>query len=245
MTARALLPVLLLASTACRTAAPDAGRPTAWDGELRTWGTLRAALRDGHDQARVAVSDVAATGVFAVGALEGLAGEVTILDGEVWITEGTDPVTTRRGLTDDQATFLFAAQVDDWQAVPIAAAVDPSIFDTYLEQTARAHGLDTDQPFPFHVNGPLVHLHMHVIAGECPIRARMLGTESATPAFDVHEPAATGRLVGFYAPDAGGIVCHSGSVTHVHGVLEGDAALTGHVETVGLGAGATLWLPRL
>ena len=237
-----LTAVLLLAavSFSCRT------EPAPWSGELQTWGTLREALRDGEVEARVDTADVAHVGVWGVGALEGLAGEVTIADGEVWVTEGdADAPTTRRArAAEASATVLFAAEVDEWIELDVDQPVDPSVLDAYVASRAKAAGLDVERPFPFVVEGELVHLNMHVVAGECPIRARMTGADVAHRPYELHADSAQGRLVGLFAPDSAGIVCHMGSSTHTHVLLEGERPMTGHVETVGLAAGAKLRLPR-
>jgi len=216
-----------------------------WNGHIQRWGTLREALRDGQDHARVAVTEVARKGVYAIGALEGLRGEITVFDGEVWVSEGhaQRPVTTRGAATSANATVLFAAEVHAWREIVVDADVDPSELDAYLASQARAAGLDTSEPFPFVVEGGLRQLSMHVIAGECPIRARMLGRETTAPAYELHAASVDGRLVGVFAADSSGTFCHMGSRTHVHALLERGGGLTGHAETVGVAAGAVLKLP--
>lgn len=217
----------------------------AYRGDLRGWGTLRAALRDGEDQARVAVAEVARPDTYALGALEGLAGEVTVLDGEVWVTRGDaeHPVTRHGPSSDERATVLFAFEVQRWRELLVAEDVDPSELDSYVAARAREAGLDLTRPFPFRIEGGLVHLDMHVVAGECPIRARQLGTEASAGAYQLHAAATPGRLLGIFADHSAGVVCHMGSRTHVHAVLDTDGGLTGHVETVGLARGAVLLLP--
>lgn len=236
--------VLCLFFVSC-TATEEPAASTSWSGDVERWGTLREALRDGEDQARVAVADVARKGVYAIGALEGLRGEITVADGEVWISEGgvPRPLATRGRSTSAHATVLFAAEVRAWREIVVEAEVDPSELDAYVARQALAAGLDLTRPFPFVVEGGLRHVDMHVLAGECPMRARMLGREMTSPANQFHSAATDGRLIGLYAADSSGILCHMGSRTHVHVLLEQDGGLTGHAETVGLAAGAVLKLP--
>ena len=235
---------LALVLFSCQAAGPE--HRSAWSGELEQWGTLRAALRDGQVEARVRVADVAREGVWAVGALEGLRGEITIADGEVWISEGgaERAVTTRGRDSEASATVLFAAEVAEWHELTLEADVDPSVLDAFLAEQAAAVGIDVSAPFPFVVDGGLEHVRLHVIGGECPIRARMLGRAATFPPYELDLAAAPGRLVGIYAPDSGGVVCHAGSRSHAHALLEADGGLTGHVETVGLRSGSILRLPR-
>ena len=232
------LPILSCAAT-------EEPAPAAWRGDIERWGTLREALRDGQHQARVALADVAREDVYAIGALEGLRGESTVLDGEIWISEGDEhrPVTTRGLVTDANATVLFAAEVRAWHEIMVATDVDPSELDAYIAHQAEAAGLDPKRPFPFLVEGGLRHLSLHVLAGECPIRAHMLGKEMTSPPYQLHSESVDGRLVGLYAADSAGILCHAGSRTHVHALIEQDGGLIGHAETVGLAAHARLKLP--
>lgn len=248
MVSQASLALLLLGLAGCAVAPTHeaAAREPMWQGSVEGWGTLREALRDGQVQARVALGDVARPGTWAVGALEGLRGEITIADGEVWVSEGSagGAVTARGATSSESATVLFAAEVASWREVVVAQDVGTSELDAYVEGQARAAGLDVSRPFPFVVEGELHHLRIHVIAGECPTRARMLGGEPAAPPFELHADATSGRLVGIHATNSSGVVCHMGSSTHVHALLEEQGGLTGHVESVGLGEGAILKLPR-
>ncbi len=226
--------------SACRSAspAPDAG--------VRGWGTLREALRDGEVQGRVDLDEAAGDGVWGVGALEGLAGEVTIVDGDVWVTvvDGGSPSTTIGSGAGARATVLAAARVAEWIDVPVPDAVDAADLDAFVESAARAHGLDTGTPFVFRVEGALTDLRLHVIAGECPMRARALGETLTTPPYELAVAKASGGLVGVYAEESAGELCHRGSRTHVHAVLTDGVLLTGHVEAVGIAPGAVLRLPR-
>jgi hypothetical protein len=236
------LPVLLAASCTTTRGSPPA---SAWHGEVETWGTLREALHDGADQARVAVASAARPHVYAVGTLEHLRGEITIDDGDTWISEGhADRAVTTRVPDGAQATLLFAADVSEWQALTALHDVPAAELDAWIASRARAAGLDTSRPFPFVVEGGLRDLKMHVIAGECPIRARASGQPMTSPPYELELDATDGRLVGIYAEASTGIICLMGSRTHVHALLERDGGLTGHVETVGLAAGARLELPR-
>ncbi len=241
-----LLPLALLLS-ACQATGSDHSYGTSpWQGKFEQWGTLQEALRDGQVEGRVRVGDAAHEGIFAVGALEGLRGEVTIVNGEIWISEGAaeQAATTRGFVSDEQATVLFAAEVEHWQDFPVAGDVDPSVFDAFLAEQAKLAGIDATHPFPFIVEGKLRHLKLHVIAGQCPMRSRMLNEDPKFPPYEWQAEATDGRLVGIYATDSGGVVCHAGSDTHVHAIIENDMELTGHVESVGLAAGSTLRLPR-
>ena len=65
-----------VAATGCTNSTP----------RIEQYGGMREVLRDGKAQRRIALLDaVARPHEYGVGALENLAGEITIADGEVWI----------------------------------------------------------------------------------------------------------------------------------------------------------------
>jgi len=239
--------VLLGLASACASDRHSAQDAQAWSAELRQWGTLREALRDGRVEGRVALASVAERGTWGVGALEDLAGEVTFVDGEAWVSRGDAGAyrTTRGEPGDERATVLFVADVGAWQVVPVEEAVDPSVLGAWVAERAAEVGLDVGRPFPFVYEGPLTAPRAHVIAGACPLRARMLGGEPEPAPFVFEAPSAEGQLVGIHARDSHGVVCHAGSSVHVHANLEGEhGPLTAHVEWVGLAPGGVLKLPR-
>jgi alpha-acetolactate decarboxylase len=212
-------------------------------GTVRTYGTLREALRDGATQARVDVAEIAGPTLCAVGAAAGLDGEITALDGACWISRVRGGAVQTERSHQAAATVLFAAEVARWTSVAVEADVHPAALEAFVGECARAAGLDPNAPFPFAVEGELLAMDVHVLAGQCPIRARMLGLPVTSPPWRARFDRVRGRLVGIHARDAAGVITHHGSATHVHAVVEGDSAFTGHCDAVGIAAGATLRLP--
>ena len=130
------------------------------------------------------LADVACPGTWGLGALTDLAGEVTVCDGEVWICVGDaeHPATSHGAPGDVSAAVLFVADVPARTEAAVTETVDSSVFDAWLDGQVRAAGLDPTAPFPFVVEGGLRHLQLHVLAGACPMRARLLGRAQAARA---------------------------------------------------------------
>jgi len=231
--------VVLLLTAACATSSA----PTASAGTVQSWGTLREALRDGQTGARVDVSSVLGPGMVGVGALADLDGEVTIVDGRLLVSRVRDGRVESTSSGEVQATILAASYVSEWQAVMVNQDVAPSELDRFVAAQAEMAGLDTGEPFPFVIKGELQDLRVHVLAGECPIRARMLGAEMKSKPYESHFARIDGLVVGIYARDSGGELTHHGDDTHVHAIVSSEVEFTGHVETVGVAAGAVLRLP--
>lgn len=212
----------------------------------RQWGEMKPVLHGGQTEGRVALADLELDEhTFAVGALAGLRGEVTIDGGEVIVTRGlsqTELETT--GAADHRATMLFLGRARRWREHTVERDVPSAELDDYLGGLVDEGGLAGAGPLPFVVEGPLRQLRLHVIAGECPLHAQMHGVELTRPPF-VHETdAVSARIVGIYARGGAGKVTHRGSETHMHAILEIDGERSaGHVERVGLARGAVVRLP--
>jgi acetolactate decarboxylase len=207
---------------------------------------MRDVLRDGNTEARVALSDADITEEsFGVGALAGLEGEVTIDAGHVTISRstGADTVTTTGIFDGDAASMLFLGTVSRWSNVDINKPISSLEVDGFLAAALAGHNTNHG-PTPFRMEGEFSDIKMHVIGGQCPIRARMYGEPMTKPAFALDIPQGTATVVGIYAADAAGDVTHMGSDTHMHIIVEHDGrTITGHIESIGVLPGSTLHIP--
>lgn len=209
-----------------------------------SFGSVRSVLRDGQSQARVQLHTLDRDGLVAVGAAAGLDGEITIDGGRCLLSQVRDGKLQTSRDPVAAATMLFAARVPAWQTIVVEQDVPAERLGEYLRDLIEDLGLHPVPPVPFRAEGPLLDLNLHVIAGQCPIRAAHAGLELTSPPYRLEQARGNGRLVGFYAPDGGGQITHHGSSIHVHAVLREPRLLTGHCEAVGLAAGAHLYLPR-
>lgn len=215
-------------------------RQVGWEGETKRWGSVVEVNRDGRTEGRVRVIDaVAGPSTVGLGALAGLDGEVTIVDGATWTSrvERGGRVSTLHGAAlDDRAAFLVTADVEHWVEIPVP-------FDVDLRQLAELGGWnDVDwTAMPFVVKGRLRSLESHVVNGACPLRGDT-GPDQA-PARRDYETL-FGTLVGFWTRDVSGTISHPNEPSHVHVVIGGDDSWTAHVERVRVGAGSILRVPR-
>lgn len=226
---------------------------TAEPWSLEIYGTMREAIGLGQNQGRVTLGPlIAQPHLYAVGAVAGLGGEITILDGHAVVStvgpthtlvtlEESDAATT-------QATLLMGARVPVWDVWEIPRDFAPADLENYIEEMAIKNGINVDEPFPFLVEGKLLQLHAHVINGACPVHSRrnQLQIPVAQQPHDLHLDGLTGKVVGFFATNAAGRMTHPGTRLHAHVIYnlgQGETA-TGHLETWGVQAGATLRLPR-
>ena len=213
------------------------------------FGEMRAVMREGHTESRIPLADaIARPHAVGVGALEGLAGEITIVDGDVWVSRVTETglrVTGPDPIDGDRATLLTLAHVPRWQAVTIDKVAEGRDLESLIERTAHAHGIDTTKPFPFMIEGNTNAIEIHVINGYCPV-----ATDPATVDAEPWRWSSSGPLdvviVGFFAPDMAGVMTHHGTAIHAHAVLSvKERTITGHVERLSTTAGMILRVPAV
>lgn len=223
----ARLTSLLLLLSACRSAPEPV--------PLETWGGMREALREGRSEARVALAEVAVPGTYGVGALAGLEGEITIVDGRALVarvSEGACGVT--EAAPGDQATLLVVARVPRWRELPLADCDGYAELEAQVAAQLERAGIDPRQPTPLLVRGRAPSIDYHVIAGSCPIA----NPDGPAP-WRYHGPLDRVELVGVHAEGAAGTLTHHTHRSHLHVVAEGR---TGHLDEVVL-RDAILLLP--
>jgi hypothetical protein len=211
---------------------------------------MHETLAKGKHQARVRLADLlAAEHFYGVGAIEGLRGEITILDSAAFATaaaseDGLDSLDA----STQAATLLVGQSVPRWTDIALQDAVTPEGFDDVIRDSAVGRGLDPVQPFMFLVEGDLIDVRLHVIDGACPVHARMqkLETPPDRHPYELNATRLRGTVVGVYAPDAVGKLTHPDTSTHAHLIFTDPKTgkrVTGHLERAGISGGATVKVP--
>lgn len=223
------------------------------DGTIVQFGNMHEAIGEQQDQGRVQLGQlVKQPHFYAVAALEGLAGEVTIRNGIVTITSVDSEGhlnAVEESNTNRKATMLVGAYIPSWIRQKIPNKVAPQEFDKFIADSASAAGVNTDKPFVFSMKGEFTDVRFHVINGACPIHARIqeIDLPKEQQPFESELKQVPGTLVGVYAKDAVGNLTHPATSTHVHLVYKNESTgrlLTGHIEKIGLAAGTVLMLPK-
>ena len=208
-----------------------------WDGTVQQWGAMREVLALGKTHSRVRLADVIEKPhAFGVGAVAGLMGEVTILNGKAFVAQLEGEFVTSAVQQGHEATLLAAAYVPAWQSLAIESALDSDQLMVFIKSQAQQNNINTDEPFPFLIEGNL-SVSAHIINGNCP---RAGGEEPIR--FECKDRA--GTIVGIYAENAAGTLTHHGDVSHMHVVFENESAQSGHVDDVVVMQGAMLKIPK-
>ena len=231
-----------------------AGPGTAGVPEVETFGTIAQLVRDHDAGAKVDLASVTRRPhAYAVGSLENLRGEITIVDGEVWLSypparPGAAVRVVKTAGGNEAAAFLVATHADeraDWTAIDLPDGLASRDAAARLARWARERGLGgpDGRPVPFRLDGELTSLTLAIVDGR--LVPPGPGTEESMKRAQVIEThaRARGTLVGFcsFAP-AGSTFTIPGQPCHVHAVLPEERA-TGHAQDFVVAPGATLWMP--
>ena len=231
--------LLVAALPGCATEAPAS--------RILQFGGMREVMREGRDETRVRLAELGAVagpggGLIAVGALGGLAGEVTA-DGETWwiATAGDERVQVLHAPGEHGAALLTAARVAAWDEASAAGPLNEARLGAVVSEHLRARGLDPSQPWAVRIEGRSAALELHVIRGDCPH-----APDAAIPAWRGSPPEGTPVvLVGFHAPGKAGLLTHHGTEFHLHAILnDGTGPVAGHVDRFTLLPGARVLLAR-
>ncbi len=236
-----LVPVII--AHGCKS---DVDGTHAWNGKVEVHGALRAMMHEGETGTMVTLDTMLPdSNLYALGALTGLAGEVTVIAGKAYLSypEGMDGVRIRTtGMSDDGATLLVSAVVPAWRAVTIEKPIRFDAIDAEVARLAAAAGQHTGGRIPFLIEGDFEDLQWHVIDGSRTGPGGESGTDHLKAAVKDTIDRARGTLVGFYSPDDQGVFTHMGSKTHIHCSVD-DPPGSGHVDHVVIPAGSVIKFP--
>lgn len=197
-------------------------------------GSMRATMREGQLGGLVRMDTIAMAGIYGLGPLEYLQGEITVVDGVCHVSsvarDGSVVVEQR---DDVAAPFFVHAQLAGWRSVILDDGVrDLPSLDAFLDRQA----VDRDAPFVFRMTGMVRQARIHVM--DVPPGAVFSSPEDAhrhRRHFDLQDREV--ELLGFYSRDHRGVFTHHDSNIHLH-LITIDGAMMGHLDQLELAPGA-------
>jgi acetolactate decarboxylase len=192
-------------------------------------------------------------GLFAVGPVEALDGEITVLDSRPFVSQVRGDAyvvdhTYRQG-----AVFLVWTERTTWRDVAIPATVTGyRDLQAFVRSRAAASGIDVTKPFPFLVAGTAAGIRWHINVDRTdgqPItpalfaksKASYVLTNEAVDIVGFYSEGHPGVFISQYAP---AMTPESGATNaiHIHVVSRASSA-TGHIDDITLGPDMVLRLP--
>lgn len=188
-------------------------------------GAMHEVIHNGRGAGVISMDSLTGPGLYGVGPLEHLRGEITVIDGVCHVARVINHSVRVSANRDVRAPFFVHARVERWEPVELPDHVlDLAGLDAFL--TARA-GADPG-PFAFRLVGEVDSASAHVLA--VPEHMEVRSREEAH-AFDVHlrfdrEPV---ELIGFFSTMHRTVFTHHDSNIHVH-LISPDRKRMGHAD---------------
>jgi len=192
-------------------------------------------------------------GLYAIGPVAGLDGEITIFDSKPHVSRVHGSGYAVDHAWNDGAIFLVWSSQRNWKDVPIPAGTGGYLdLQKFVKAQAAANGIDTSKPFPFLLAGTPAEIKWHINVDRSegkPITPELFA-KSKAGYVTKGEPV---DIVGFYSERHPGIFiskyapaiqADSGQTNaiHIHLVSRKTEA-TGHIDDIKLGDGLILRLP--
>jgi acetolactate decarboxylase len=210
---------------------------------LRFVGSQREAIMLGLRDARLDLRTLQGhSHLYGLGPIEGLRGEVTIVDGRPSLARVASDGGVRVEESFDAGVpfFVWAEVSDGWRGVPVPDGVRSyAELEAFVGEAGRAAGLT--RAFPFTVTGVPARVDLHVVnlAPGAPPGMAVHGEGQANIALSGRQAT----LVGFWSAEHAAVFTPMDSRVHIH-VQSAGNDMSGHVDRVDLaGGGMVLGLP--
>ncbi|MEP2671255.1 MAG: acetolactate decarboxylase [Cyclobacteriaceae bacterium] len=208
--------------------------------EVNIVGELRAIMRENKTEANINLLDLKEEEhLYALGALEGLAGEVLIMDSNPMISKVKGDSFAIVNNYDAKATLLVYTQVKDWDSFDINEDLMLGELEEFVNEKAMQAKLA--EPIPFLVKGTASKLNWHIVNGSP--GANATHEDHASSGFNREWNDAEVEILGFYSQTHHGVMTHHGENSHLH-FLSRNGSATGHVDEVLIKKGSFLFIPK-
>lgn len=206
-------------------------------------GALKNMMHKGDISAKVALKAFENVEHFyALGAIENLKGEIQVFDSKPFNTMVIDSTLNFDNSLNKKATLLVYASVNKWKSINIPTTiVTYEELESYIEQAAKDNKINTNEPFPFLMEGTLKSFDWHVINwkdGDM-VHSHEKHVNSGLNGTIENEKV---ELLGFYSDAHKAIFTHHTTNMHIH-VKTVDNKIAGHLDGLTLGKGMILKLP--
>jgi acetolactate decarboxylase len=225
------------------------------EGLVEYIGAQKDIFVSGKAASVVSLEDLAdRKGLYAMGPIDGLDGEITIYDSKPYITKVRDKDFVVDNTFKHGAFFLVWSEQMKWKDVSVPATVKGYIdLQQFVKAQAQAAGIDVAKPFPFLLAGTPAEIKWHINVdrtGGKPI-TKELFMKSKEPFVTKNEPV---DIIGFYSDHHAGVFLNQFSPAikegsgmqneiHIH-LISRVSKAAGHIDDLTLGEGMVLKLPQ-
>tara|TARA_Y100001934_G_C12240039_1_gene719833 strand:+ start:171 stop:953 length:783 start_codon:yes stop_codon:yes gene_type:complete len=188
---------------------------------------MRKVMWKGELEAKIRFDSLNLDDYYGLGPLEGLAGELMIWNGKVWVSRfvSADSMQVYED-SSSGAPFFVASRVKSWQKIELPSEVkDIHSLEKFLNEQAYFSG----RPYAFRLEGRLPFADIH-------LQNLKPGSKVSSPE-EAHAGQANYQLenidadvLGFYSKEHQGVFTHHDSHLHMH-LLSKDQQWMGHLDS--------------
>ncbi|MBL6447145.1 acetolactate decarboxylase [Fulvivirga sp. 29W222] len=207
--------------------------------EVKYAGKLREIMHKNDISGKIAIDSLLERpGLFAVGALDSLSGEILVEEGTLYISRVEGEEVSLSKAKNAQATLLVYAHVNDWKRVQLPDSLNSMEelegFLAHLANTQRV-----SKPMLFRLSGMPTNIRYHIIR---PLGANATHRERKAAGFSGVLTGEQVSIIGFYSDQHQGVFTHRDSNVHMH-VRNDNESIAGHVDDIQLGSNVQLYIP--
>ena len=225
------------------------------EGLIEYVGAQKEIFKTGKAASVVSLEDLAdRKGLYAMGPIDGLDGEITIFDSKPYITKVRGNDYTLDKTFKHGAFFLVWTENKNWVDVPLPATVKGYVdLQKFVKEQAQKAGVDVTKPFPFLMAGTPTEIKWHINVDRTegkPINKELF-VKSKEPYVTKGEPV---DIIGFYSEKHSGIFLSqyapaikegSGMENYIHiHLVSKTSKAAGHIDDITFGDGMVLRLPK-
>jgi acetolactate decarboxylase len=205
--------------------------------KIQVAGAMSNIMQKGNLSAYADLDTMQKDGLYALGPVENLKGEIIVLDGKVYVTSKSGDSLVNRDKS-PKAAMLVYSYVSEWQKLEKKVAVSGlEELQKFIELTAKDAGVDVNQPFVFKLEVRAKELKYHIIDWE----------EGQEHTMDNHKQFAYVKmeqgqefvLLGFYSNKHHSVFTHHSTNIHVH-VLNKKTGEVGHLDAIDVEGNVTV-----
>lgn len=231
----AILSLLIVSCSNLKEAAPGATYT-----DVKIVGAMKNVMWKGELNGSIRLDTISdKKGLYGLGPLSYLTGELMIKDGKSYVSKVTSDSTMKVEKTfDASAPFFVYANVTEWNKVELPPNVK-SIQD--LEKLILEKSEGKKQPFAFKVTGKIAKAKIHI--QNLPKGTRVSSPDEAHQGQTNYEISnEESEIIGFFSKEHQGIFTHHDSFLHMH-LITKDESKMGHLDELEIDQ-MKLYLPR-
>jgi acetolactate decarboxylase len=200
--------------------------------QVKVAGEMRKIMQQADLSASVELDTINRSKLYGIGVVEGLKGEIIILDGKCYVTSVKGGQLETGNPVKAKAAMLVYQNVTSWSPAQSAKEIQNlKGLETFLEDLLSRKGKSQDIPFAFILKSVKGKINYHVIDWKNGVEHNMTNHKQFAKKGELTNAEVT--ILGFYSNRHQGVFTHHDTNLHLH-VFTNDSKIVGHIDEIRL-----------